>query len=1238
MQTLQAYLIDITYKVERGKPVILLFCRTLDGTRVCLRDGNFEPYFLVQCDPAAVNKVESLSITEEGMLHRVTRVVQEERNIREQPCLVYKVFCSIPKSVAKLRDLVRAIPEVSAVYEDDILFTRRYVLDKQLTPFMLLEAQGEYQDGVFDVCGIKPVGGVSFSPKVLAFDIETYYKPGERVISADKNPVLMISVYGKDQQTCITWKQFPTADTRICFVADERAMISRFIDIIKSTVPDVLCGYYSDGFDFPYLMKRAELLKVPLTLGIDGSTVTLRERTIPVAEICGVAHIDIFKFIRYVVSRSLKTDVFTLDAVSAEVLGERKIEVDLDKLNHAWDAGSTELARYCDYNIHDSKLAFRLLEAFYPSIIEFVNLIGISPTDVTRMSFSQLVEWFIIKKAITAGEVILSKPRTGDQQKRTRQRVKGAFVFEPTPGFYKNIAVFDYRSLYPSIIASHNISIGTLSCSCCKDVGHVPIEEGALWFCTKKKGFLSSIIEDVIKTRAAIKSQLKTNKDPLLVARSEALKLLANSFYGYLGFAPARWYSIECASATTAWGRHHIHTVIEEAKKSEFTVLYGDSLPYDRMIFLQTCDGDILLQKIGELYDTSLKGIKTLAYTNDGRVLFLPVQRVIRHRMRKEDSLLKITTKYGTTIVTNQHSVYTYQDGLKLTHAGALQEGDALISLTNPQISIKYNSGHVFDVVDLNLGPYVKELFLYSDQQVFPAINSICPYCQKKVFLSGHVSLVHKERRQSLQKSSSFAFVGGKSAIVGKIPRYWTLDEDLAWVLGFYCAEGSVSDVKTKSGRKSILSFGGKDLKLITKVKKIIDAKIGANLSIIKDYDKRINAFMYYYRVQRIPIVALFKYGLDAGALSEFKKVPFFMFTAEESIRQAFMQGYLDGDGNQWRDTRYKTFFRRFSTKSKELAIGLQFILKSLHHGKNARGKDIRHVHWLYRKDKPKIVSLRLQSAPHDEKDFCLAEIKSIEHMPKESYVYDLEVAGSHNFVDAEGMILVHNTDSVFLLAGNKTKQDLLSFGDCVNQTLPGLMELEFEGLYTSGIFVSTRSNEGGAKKKYALLDEKGSIKIRGFETVRRNFSFIAKEMQKEVLNILLREGDTPKATAYVRSVIDQLRKNMIPLEKVVIHTQLQKSIDAYENVGPHVAAAMRMREQGEKPSAGTIIKFIVVRGEGKIRDRVRLVNEIKQEDYDGEYYINNQILPSIERIFSVIGVSADMLQNKAEQKTLGKW
>ena len=91
------------------------------------------------------------------------------------------------------------------------------------------------------------------------------------------------------------------------------------------------------------------------------------------------------------------------------------------------------------------------------------------------------------------------------------------------------------------------------------------------------------------------------------------------------------------------------------------------------------------------------------------------------------------------------------------------------------------------------------------------------------------------------------------------------------------------------------------------------------------------------------------------------------------------------------------------------------------------------------------------------------------------------------------------------------------------NASLPQKMELELEGFYPRGVFVSKKGGgERGAKKKYALLGEDGRIKIRGFELVRRDWSKIAKETQLKVLEAILKEGSKEKAAAIIREVCDQ--------------------------------------------------------------------------------------------------------------------
>ena len=113
------------------------------------------------------------------------------------------------------------------------------------------------------------------------------------------------------------------------------------------------------------------------------------------------------------------------------------------------------------------------------------------------------------------------------------------------------------------------------------------------------------------------------------------------------------------------------------------------------------------------------------------------------------------------------------------------------------------------------------------------------------------------------------------------------------------------------------------------------------------------------------------------------------------------------------------------------------------------------------------------------------------------------------------------------------------------------------------------------------------------------------------------------------------MRANKIPVEKVVIRTELSKTVEGYSTVSPHVAAAKRMEKDGKKVSGGTIVSYVVTKGKGKIRDKVKLPHEVKQKDYDGEYYIDHQILPGVERIFDVLDVHIDELTKNTKQKTL---
>jgi DNA polymerase I len=167
------------------------------------------------------------------------------------------------------------------------------------------------------------------------------------------------------------------------------------------------------------------------------------------------------------------------------------------------------------------------------------------------------------------------------------------------------------------------------------------------------------------------------------------------------------------------------------------------------------------------------------------------------------------------------------------------------------------------------------------------------------------------------------------------------------------------------------------------------------------------------------------------------------------------------------------------------------------------------------------------------------------------------------------------------------------------------------------------------------MLSKDGEIKITGFETVRKNWSPIAKEVQRNALEMILKEKDGVKVIKYIKGIIKQLKEHKITIDKLIIRTQLTKNIGEYVQIGPHVAVAKRMIEKGMTVGSGSTIEYVIIHGKDMIRDRARIVEEVKQKDYDSDYYIKNQVVPGMESIISVLGYKKDELLSDDSQKGL---
>ncbi len=194
-------------------------------------------------------------------------------------------------------------------------------------------------------------------------------------------------------------------------------------------------------------------------------------------------------------------------------------------------------------------------------------------------------------------------------------------------------------------------------------------------------------------------------------------------------------------------------------------------------------------------------------------------------------------------------------------------------------------------------------------------------------------------------------------------------------------------------------------------------------------------------------------------------------------------------------------------------------------------------------------------------------------------------------------------------------------FIDHINSNLPESMELEYEGFYRRGFFVS--------KKRYAVIEE-GEIIAKGLELVRRDWAPIVKKTQENVLMAILNEGNTQKAIEEVKKVLKRLKSGNVDREELIIHTQITKRLDDYKQVGPHVVAARQIEEHGIRVTKGTIIQYIIVKGKGPISQKAVPYEYSEGLEYDRDYYINNQLIPAVARIMGPLGYSKSDLEDLA--------
>ncbi|HZD35068.1 MAG TPA: DNA-directed DNA polymerase I [Nitrososphaeraceae archaeon] len=381
----------------------------------------------------------------------------------------------------------------------------------------------------------------------------------------------------------------------------EKELIEKTFMLINSY--PIVITYNGDDFDLPYLYSRSQDSRIdPIThspipkeqvpILVKRDSFIRRGTSAEPIRLKNAIHLDLFRTFQ---NRSIqiyafgnKYSEYTLNAISLALLGEGKLDLDLD-------IAELPLQKLAEYCLRDADLTFRLTSFGNNLLMKLMLVIAriarSSLEDVSRFGVNQWIRgmlYFEHRKnnlLIPRREELSAKGSSSTVAIIKEKKYRGGLVVEPKLGIHFNVVVVDFASLYPSIIKVHNLSYETVNCphqDCKADKAQL-IDGTTHWICKKNRGLTSQLIGSLRDLRVRYYKQLSKDKSIGLEERllysvvSQAIKVILNASYGVMGAEIFPLYCLPVADATAALGRMTTYSTIEKCREIGVDVIYGDT-------------------------------------------------------------------------------------------------------------------------------------------------------------------------------------------------------------------------------------------------------------------------------------------------------------------------------------------------------------------------------------------------------------------------------------------------------------------------------------------------------------------------------------------------------------------------------------------------------------------------------------------------------------------------------------
>jgi len=634
---------------ETRVPVLRMYGVTESGQSVLAHIHGFMPYFYVPCpegfeDAQIFGESLDMELAQSGMCRdKVSRYVVDckvvQRSslmnyIKDEHSSFFMVTVAVPSLVGTSRTMVekgfalkdnRGFFNAATSYETSVPFALRFMIDRGIMGGGWVKLDSSLpttsHGGIFmrpkldrTTCQLEvdihyqqlmPVDLIQIAPmRIFSFDIECWNQEGKGFPVAQKNPVIQIAVYLKEfgaEEPLMhgVWTLRSCADiagAHVFAFETEEALLNSFSDFIVQTDPDILTGYNIGNFDLPYLLERAETLQLPTfnQLGRMKDRSRIRENTFAGRE---VKEVNIEGRVQFdmitVIQKEHKLRSYSLNAVSAEFLGDQKEDVHYSMIGPLFTESAETRRRLAIYCLKDAFLPMKLMEKLL-CMYNYVEMARVTGTPIN----------FLLNRGqmIKVVSQLLRKARQLDyvmptiRAQPSEDKYEGATVLDPITGYYtKPIATLDFASLYPSIMMAHNLCYTTLltpASSANVPEDQVTVTPSGCRFVksSKRPGLLPIILNEILTARKKAKKAMAEATDPLtqmvLNGRQLALKVSANSVYGFTGATVGQLPCLEISASVTAFGRQMIdHTkamveakyTIQNGYAHDAQVIYGDT-------------------------------------------------------------------------------------------------------------------------------------------------------------------------------------------------------------------------------------------------------------------------------------------------------------------------------------------------------------------------------------------------------------------------------------------------------------------------------------------------------------------------------------------------------------------------------------------------------------------------------------------------------------------------------------